>query len=172
MNTQSILVTYATRFGSTQEVAETIAAVLRETGPAIDLRPMQDVETLDHYEAIVLGAAIYNARWHPDAHRFLAEHQVLLSRRPVAIFALGPLAPSEAAMRNSRRQLDKELTKYPWLKPVALEVFAGKFDPSKPRLNFFERRMSAHDYRDWAAIRAWANALPTQLQHAAMLSPA
>ena len=169
MNTNSVLLAYATRFGSTQEVAETVAASLREAGLQVDLQLMRQVESLDQYEAVVLGAAIYNTRWHADAHQFLARHQAALMQRPVAIFTLGPLSSSAAAMRNSRRQLDKELVKYPWLKPVALEVFAGKYDPSKPGLGFFERMMPARDHRDWAAIRAWANALPAQLEHAEMV---
>ena len=107
-------------------------------------------------------------RWHPDAHRFLSQHQATLRQRPVAIFALGPLSNSDTAMRNSRRQLDKELAKYPWLKPVALEMFVGKYDPAK--LGFFERLLStASDRRDWDAIRAWAATLPAQLQHNEML---
>ena len=169
MNTNSVLLAYTTRFGSTQEVAETVAASLREAGLQVDLRLMMQVESLDQYEAVVLGAAIYNAKWHADAHQFLAQHQEALLQRPVAIFTLGPLSTSAAAKRNSRRQLDKELAKYPWLKPVALEIFAGKYDPSKPGLGFFERMMPARDHRDWAAIRAWANALPAQLEHAEMV---
>ena len=169
MNTKTILLAYATRFGSTQEVDETITTALREAGLEVDIQPMQDVKALDNYDAIVLGAAIYNARWHPDAHHFLSQYQEALRRRPVAIFTLGPLSTSAAAMRNSRRQLDKELAKYPWLKPVALEVFAGKYDPAKPGLGFFEKLLPARDHRDWDAICAWANALPAQLQHDEML---
>ena len=169
MNTNSVLVAYATRFGATQEVAETVAASLREAGLKVDLRLMRQVESLDQYEVVVLGAAIYNAKWHADAHQFLSQQQEALQHRPVAIFALGPLSTSAAAKRNSRRQLDKELAKYPWLKPVAVEVFAGKYDPSKPGLGFFERFVPASDHRDWAAIRAWANALPAQLQPAEMV---
>jgi menaquinone-dependent protoporphyrinogen oxidase len=168
MNTKSILLAYATRYGSTQQVAETITAALREAGFEVDIQPMQDVKRLDHYDAIVLGAAIYNARWHPDAHQFLSEHQETLRQRPVAIFALGPLSTGDAAMRRSRRQLDRELTKYPWLKPVAVEMFVGKLDPSK--LGFFERLGSTpSDHRDWDAIRGWANALAAQLQQDEML---
>ena len=169
MNSKSILLAYATRFGSTQEVAEAITATLREAGIEVELQAMQDVESLDGYDAIVLGAALYNTRWHQDAHQFLAKHQESLMRRPVAIFTLGPLNTSDAAKRNSRRQLDKELAKYAWLKPVALEVFAGKYDPSKPGMGFFERLLPARDYRNWEAIRAWANALPAQLERAEML---
>src|SRR5512141_346857 len=71
MNTKSILLAYASRFGSTQEVAESIAAALREGGLAVDLQPMQEVKALDRYDAVVLGAAIYNAKWHAEAHRFV-----------------------------------------------------------------------------------------------------
>jgi menaquinone-dependent protoporphyrinogen oxidase len=172
MSTKSILLAYATRFGSTQEVAETIAASLRQAEFEVDMQLMQEVSTLANYDAIVLGAAIYNAHWHPEAHNFLSRHQEAINQLPVAIFTLGPLSPNEAAKRNSRRQLDKEVAKYPWLKPVALEIFAGKYDPSKPGLNFFERFLPARDYRNWDAIRAWANALPAQLQHNEVLQPA
>lgn len=170
MNTRLILLAYATRYGSTQQVAETIAAALHQAGLTVDVQPMQDVKALDNYAAVVLGAAIYNARWHPDALHFLSQHQETLSQRPVAIFALGPLTRDDTAMRRSRRQLDGELKKYPWLKPVALEMFVGKYDPSK--LFFFERLLPASDRRDWDAIRAWANTLPAQLQYDEMLHPA
>ena len=171
MNTKSILLAYASRFGSTQEVAETIASTLSEAGFEVDLQPMQEVKSLDSYDAVVLGAAIYNANWNAEAHQFVSQHQDTLTQLPVAIFTLGPLSASEAAKRNSRRQLNVELTKYPWLKPIALEIFAGKYDPSKPGLNFFERFLPARDYRNWDAIRAWANALSAQLQRARMLQP-
>jgi menaquinone-dependent protoporphyrinogen oxidase len=168
---KSILLAYATRYGSTQEVAETIAAVLREAGREVDIRPVQDVKTLDSYDAVVLGAAIYNTRWHPDAHQFLSQHQEILRQWPLAIFALGPVATGDAPMRRSRRQLDKELEQYPWLKPVAVEMFVGKIDPAK--LGFFDRLLTtASDHRDWVAIRAWASALPAQLQHDEVLRPA
>jgi len=167
MNRRSILVAYATRYGSTQEVAETITAALREAGLEVDIRPMQEVRTLDNYDAVVLGAAIYGARWHPEAGQFLSQHQETLRQLPVAIFALGPLTRDDAAKRRSRRQLDKDLEKYSWLKPVATEILVGKYDHAK--LSFFERLLPASDNRDWDAIRAWASALPAQLQPAEML---
>jgi menaquinone-dependent protoporphyrinogen oxidase len=169
MNTKSILLAYATRFGSTQEVAETIAASLRQAGLTVDIQPMQEVRTLAHYDAVVLGAAIYNAKWHTDAHHFVSLHQEVLEQRPVAIFTLGPLSPSEAAKRNSRRQLDTELAKYPWLKPFSVEIFAGKYDPSKPGMSFFERFLPARDHRNWDAIRSWAKTLAAQLKQDEMI---
>ena len=169
MNKKTVLLAYASRFGSTQEVAESVTAELRQAGFEVDIQPMQEVKTLANYDAVVLGAAIYNAKWNPEAHSFLSQHQEVLGQRPVAIFTLGPLSASDTAKRNSRRQLDLELAKYPWLKPVAVEIFAGKYDPSKPGMGFFEKFLPARDHRNWDAIRAWAHALPVQLQHDAKI---
>src|SRR5215469_569468 len=69
----SILVAYATRYGSTQEVAEAIAATLRERGLAVDIQPMRDVRSLDQYRAVVLGAPLYMFHWHKDAIHFLVK---------------------------------------------------------------------------------------------------
>ncbi len=162
MENAKTLMAYASRYGSTQEVAETIAAELRLAGLEVEAGAMSDIGTLDLYQAVVLGAAIYNAKWHADAHLFLRRHQAALRQRLVAIFALGPLSTDAAAMIRSRRQLDKELAQYAWLKPVALDIFVGKVDPS--RLGFFDRLgITASDHRDWDAVRAWARALAVRL---------
>ena len=165
----SILVAYATRYGSTQEVAETVAATLRECGLAVDIQPMREVRTLDQYRAVVLGAPLYMFHWHKDARHFLSRHREALSGRPVAIFALGPINNEEKEFQGSREQLDKELAKFPWLKPLALEIFGGKFDPAKLRFPYNMpalKKMPASDIRDWTAIRAWANTLATTFQPA------
>lgn len=148
----SVLVGYVTRYGSTQEVAEAVAATLRECGLEVDLQPMRQVRTLAGYSAVVLGAPLYMFRWHKEARRFLSRHREALTDRPVAIFALGPFTTGdEKEWQGSREQLDKELAKLPWLIPVALEVFGGKFDPSKLQFPYklFMRQVPASDLRDW-----------------------
>jgi menaquinone-dependent protoporphyrinogen oxidase len=156
----SVLVAYATRYGSTQEVAEAVAATLRECGLAVDIQPMREVRTLARYSAVVLGAPLYMFRWHKDARRFLSRHSEALTERPVAVFALGPTHDpyDEKEWQDSCAQLDKELAKFPWLTPVALEMFGGKYDPTKLRfpINWLAGKEPASDLRDWTAIRAWA----------------
>jgi menaquinone-dependent protoporphyrinogen oxidase len=155
-----VLVGYATRYGSTQEVAEAVAATLRECGLAVDIQPMREVRTLAGYSAVVLGAPLYMFRWHKDAIRFLSRHRKALTERPVAVFALGPTHDphDEKEWQDSRAQLDKELAKFPWLTPVALEMFGGKYDPTKLPfpINLLAGKEPASDLRDWTAIRAWA----------------
>ena len=155
-----VLVGYATRYGSTQEVAEAVAATLRECGLAVDIQPVREVRALAGYSAVVLGAPLFMFRWHKDALRFLSQHRKALIERSVAVFALGPTHDpyDEKEWQDSRDQLDKALSKFPWLSPVALEMFGGKYDPAKLRfpINWLAGKEPASDLRDWTAIRAWA----------------
>jgi menaquinone-dependent protoporphyrinogen oxidase len=161
--TDSILVGYATRYGSTQEVAEAVAAVLREGRFTADLQLLSEVRSLEGYSAVVMGAPLFLFKWHKDALRFLARQRDALMERPVAVFALGPVHDphDEKEWQDSHAQLDKELAKFPWFRPVALEIFGGKYDPTKLRfpLSAFAGAEPASDIRDWDAIRAWAAGL-------------
>lgn len=165
-----VLVAYATKYGSTQEIAEAVTATLRESGLEADIQPMREVRTIAGYSAVVMGAPLYMFRWHKDALRFLSRHHEALMERPVAIFALGPFNDDEKEWQEVRAQLDKELAKFPWLAPVAVEIFGGKFDPATLRfpLNLLPalKQMPATDIRDWTAIRAWASSLVVKLRPA------
>ncbi len=162
----SILVTFSTVYGSTQEVAERVAATLREQGLEVDLQPVKQVRSLDAYRAVVLGAPLYMFHWQKDALNFLSKYRSALAQKPVAIFALGPVNNVEKEFQDARAMLDKELAKYSWLTPVAIEIMGGRMDPSKfrfphnliPAMN----KLPASDIRDWAAIRTWASNLPAK----------
>jgi menaquinone-dependent protoporphyrinogen oxidase len=163
-----VLVGYASGYGSTQEVAEAVAETLGECGIAVDLQLMRDVRTLAGYQAVVLGAPLFMFHWHKDALHFLSRHRESLVERPVAVFALGPVHEphDEEEWQSSSAQLDKELAKYPWFKPVSIEMFGGKYDPEKLRfpIKMFAGKEPASDLRDWEAIRLWASSLPAQLE--------
>lgn len=162
--TAPVLVAYATKYGSTREVAVAIAQTLREHGVETAVRPARDVHSLERYSAVVLGAALYMGHWHRDARAFLKRHHKALLDLPVAIFALGPLKTTEEAMQESRAQLDRALAKFPWLTPVAVSMFGGVIDPARLRFPF--NRMPKGDARDWTAIRAFADRLVIPLRSA------
>jgi len=164
----SILVGYATRYGSTKEVAETVAGTLRESGLSVDIQPLREVRLLSGYHALVLGAPLFMFHWHKDALRFLSRFRKALLGRPAAVFALGPTHDpyDEQEWQDSRSQLDKELGKFPWFKPVALEMFGGKYSPEELRfpINKLAGNVPASDLRDWTAIRTWAESLVVKFE--------
>jgi menaquinone-dependent protoporphyrinogen oxidase len=146
----SVLVAYATKNGSTQQVAEAITAALCEAGVQVTVRPARAVrESAQGYDLIVLGAPLYSGRWHRDAHRFLRRHRRELAAVPVAVFGMGPRDDTMEAWRRSRSQLDRALVRQAWLAPVAVTVFGGVDPPGRDR-------RPRRDLRDWRAIHAWA----------------
>jgi menaquinone-dependent protoporphyrinogen oxidase len=134
---------------------------------------MRDVQSLEGYSLVVLGAPLYIGHWHKDAQSFLSRHHEALMQRKVAIFTLGPIQPDVKEWEGVRTQLDQELANFPWLNPVVAELFGGKYDPAKLRFpdNLLAKlpvsplhQMPASDARDWTAIRAWTDRLVTELQ--------
>lgn len=173
-----ILVAYATQYGSTREVAEEIAAILREEGFDVDIEVMNAVVSLTGYRAVVLGAPFYMGRWHSDARDFLKRHRDALIDQPVGIFALGPVGTGENEVQNGREQLIEEMRHSRWLHPIAAEMFGGKYDPDQ--LGLFHKmltslpasplhNMPANDLRDWEAIRAWARDVARMLKPAVIV---
>lgn len=167
-----VLVAYATRYGSTQEVAEEIGRRLRERGIDADVGSAHDVRSLDGYSAVVLGTAMYIGAILKDSATFLEGNQAALEKLPVAIFALGPLSHTDD-MDEARQALATALGKHPWFSPVAAEVFIGAYDPSHLRLA--DKLIAAlpasplhgvgpKDERDWTTIHAWADKLPGLLR--------
>lgn len=163
--TEKILITYASRFGSTAGVAEAIGKTLTEHGAQADVLPMQAVKDLSAYRAVVAGSAINAGEWLPEAMHFVRAHQAELQSKPFAAF----LVCMTLTMRNAQQYRGHVST---WLEPVRTLVrpvseglFAGALDI--PRIPSFGDRLKfrisvlmgvwkAGDHRDWNAIRAWA----------------
>ncbi|HEY3493011.1 MAG TPA: flavodoxin domain-containing protein, partial [Solirubrobacterales bacterium] len=71
----TVLVAYSSKRGSTAEIAETVAATLRREGLGVCLEAVETVDSLDRYDAVVLGSAVYMKRWRGDAKHFLKKHR-------------------------------------------------------------------------------------------------
>jgi len=151
----TLLVAYASKHGSTREVADAVAIRLREHGWRSDLQPAADVQDMDGYAGVVLGAALYMGRPHADGRRFLKRHHAALASLPFAVFAMGPLKDEEHDLAGSRAQIDKAIGRYDDLRPAVEAVFGGVLDPAEQRFPF--NHMPAGDARDWDAIRAFAD---------------
>jgi len=79
----TVLVTYASKHGSTQGIAEAIGERLRERGMDAEVRPVRDVDGLERCDAVVVGSAVYLGSWMKEALAFLDRHAEALGRIPV-----------------------------------------------------------------------------------------
>ena len=169
---QKILVAFASRTGSTEEVAAAVGKTLMAKDCAVDLLPMQRVKNLEPYRAVVTGSAIQNRQWLPEAIEFVQENRGEFSLKPSAMFSLC----MTLAMRDGekyRPQISEWLNPVRNLvSPISEGIFAGVLDISKIP-NFGDRlkfRLSVAfgvwsegDHRDWEAIYAWADGLYPRL---------
>ena len=117
----SVLVAYATKYGSTREVADAIAARLRARGLETDVRTAGEVDSLDGYDAVVFGGALYFFRLIRGGRRFLSRHRNALSTMPVAVFGVGPIEDTEEQYVGACEHLDKSLRKNESISPVAAD---------------------------------------------------
>jgi len=163
----SILVAYATKCGSTREIAEAVAEELRQTGATVDLRPAKEVQDLSPYRAVVLGSAVQKFRILPEATRFAAKYREALSQMPTAYFCVClTMQEDTPEHRQTAEGYLKPLRDT--REPVSMGLFAGKMDyqPMGALMKLFLQRVMhapEGDYRNWEAIRAWAKELPSLL---------
>jgi menaquinone-dependent protoporphyrinogen oxidase len=151
----TILVAYATKHGSTEEVAQAVAAHLREAGLDTRLLPAAEVADLDGCDGVVLGTALYMGRVHADARALLKRLRAELATLPVAVFAMGPLTLKEHDVAGSRKQLDAFLEKVPDVAPFAVAIFGGVIHRDEQHFPF--NHMPESDARDWPSVRVWAD---------------
>jgi menaquinone-dependent protoporphyrinogen oxidase len=161
----TVLVTYASKHGSTKEIAERIAPTLRRSGIETDLQPVEAVRDVEPYAAVVLGSAIYYGSWMKEAREFVHRHETALAARPVWLFASGPLG---VEVKDAEPQ-PKEFAEFQEsVSPRDPRVFFGALDYSQ--LSFMERmvvkgvRAPDGDFRDWKAIEEWAESIAQALQ--------
>jgi len=158
-----VLVTAASRHGSTTEVAATVGEVLRVAGHDVRVLHPSEVDSLAGYGAAVIGSGVYMGRWLEPARDLVARERVALARIPVWLFSSGPLGepsrpdevPADAAALADR------------IDARGHRVFPGLVE--KRRLGFGERAMMAAirapegDFRQWDDIEAWAREIAAAL---------
>lgn len=159
---QRILVAYATRAGSTAEIAAAIGESLAARGYAVDVKPIKEKPNPAPYAAVVLGSAIRMGSWLPEATAYIKANQAALAGLPVSLFTVHMLnTGDDDASRAARQDYLKAVR--PLLPAAQAVYFEGLMDYS--RLSFLDRTIAKlvksveTDHRDWAAIRAWTPAV-------------
>jgi menaquinone-dependent protoporphyrinogen oxidase len=167
MTMTTVLVAYASKMGSTKEIAEVIGVELARVGLDVQVRDACDVTTVHGYDAVVVGSAIYADKWRPDAVRvvgLIVDKTEDVGPSPTWLFHSGPCgaaaAASDVVAPKRVRQAAHQLGVAP---PV---TFGGRLEPATAK-GFIARKMAkgkmAGDFRDFDRIREWAASIAAQL---------
>jgi menaquinone-dependent protoporphyrinogen oxidase len=161
-----ILVAYASKNGSTAEIAEAIAEVLRQRGHPCDVLSVDALRSLGAYQAVVLGSAVYSGHWMKEAVHFLRSHQ--FSELPLFIFSSGPIGDAkDDELREAYPLPEVVQTLSQNLNLRDVQVFHGKIDLRKLSLAelmlFKSVGAQTGDYRKWDRIKLWAHHISDSL---------
>ena len=163
---EKILVAYASKCGSTGDVAETIGQALCDGDGAVDVRLAKDVTDVGPYRAVVVGSAIRMGRWLPEAVKFVETHRDALSQVPVAYFTVC------MTLQDDTEENRREVAAYvdpirEMVQPADVGAFAGAMDYGKLSLPFRlmikAMKVPEGDFRDWDSIRTWGTDLRPML---------
>ena len=159
-----VLVSAATKYGATAEIAQAIAAVLGEHGLEVTVLPPEQVEEVDGYDAAVLGSAVYAGHWLKAARTLVDRCGDALAARPVWLFSSGPIGdppkPEEDPVDVAEILAATAAREH--------RVFAGKL--VRKQLSFGDKaiavalRVPEGDFRDWADIKGWAAEIAATLR--------
>ncbi len=164
----NVVVVYASRYGSTKGIAESIAARLRERGLEAEARSVDSNPDPGAYDAVVLGSAVYLGRWMKEAAEFAERNRAALASRPAWLFSSGPLTLKDGVTVDDPDVVPTDIASLrDAIHPRDHRVFFGALDPGK--LGFAQRAMRMlpaaravlpeGDFRDWDAIGAWADGI-------------
>jgi menaquinone-dependent protoporphyrinogen oxidase len=152
-----ILVSVASKHGATAEIGEIIATGLRDAGLEVITLPPDRVESVEPYDAVILGSAVYAGKWMESARAFADRHASALEARPVWLFSSGPLGDPPMPSGDVPEMLNIAER----LGARGHRTFAGRID--RDQLGIVERAITAvvhapdGDFRDVADIRGWAD---------------
>ena len=165
---KKILVAYASKYGSTAEIADRIGKILIKEGHQTEVHEVNKIVNLKGFDAVIIGSAVYIGKWRKDAVRFMKVHEAELKTKPVWIFSTGPTGKGDPQKLLEGWNLPENV------KPVVsninaedVKVFHGALDMDK--LNGLHRFMikkvkaPVGDFRVWEDIDGWAKKIAEML---------
>jgi menaquinone-dependent protoporphyrinogen oxidase len=160
----NMLVAYATKHGSTGDIAEAIAAEMQGVGHNVVIADVKQVESLAGYDGVILGSAVYAGHWLSEAKKLIEHHREELRALPVWLFSSGPLGAQKPPAPVDPKE-EEWLLKSTGAR--AHRIFPGRLDPNE--LGHVERLVArivnvSGDFRDWEVIRNWAREIAAELE--------
>lgn len=168
-DSSKILVVYESDYRSTAEVAWFIGEQLLQKGVGVDVKRIEEIESVSSYSKVIVGSPIQYDNWMPSAREFVKKHKIELKKKQAAFFftCLVLHKQTKENMEQARSYADKISSAVLGVKPESVGCFAGMLDYSRmsiitrliARPVFAIKGVKEGDYRDWDAIRSWVQSL-------------
>ena len=154
-----ILVTYASKAGSTAEIAAKIGEHLSSRGFQVDVINVKSKPDPKEYQAVILGSCIRMGGWLQEMLDYIKANQVALNTTQAALFTVHMLNTGDDETSKAARSAYMDKVRV--LMPGSEEVyFLGAMDFSKISLmdRFISKMVKAEesDQRDWDKIKSWS----------------
>ena len=158
-----ILVAFATRRDTVDGLVEMIGEELRVRGYHVDVLPTRDVQENAIYGAVILGGAVYEEHWHPDAMAFAGRFAPQLSRVPTWLFTVRSLFEGAPDVQSeSVRDMQAVAAQ---LGSVSIMTFDVKREaPGAPAPEASGNYRRAGDWRDPTVVEFWVDEIHRYLQ--------
>jgi menaquinone-dependent protoporphyrinogen oxidase len=156
-----VLIAYASKYGSTKEIAEKVGAVIKGEGLDVDILSADKVTDISGYKDIIIGVAMYMGGWRKEARNFITRYEKELAQKRLWVFSSGPSGQGDPSRllkgvivpAGVKIILDR-------IKPQDIVVFHGNLDPVKMKglEKWIVKRVGGGigDFRDWNMITGWA----------------
>jgi menaquinone-dependent protoporphyrinogen oxidase len=163
-----VLISAASEHGSTTEIARLIGDTLINNHVAVDIVPPAAVDSIEDYDAVILGSAVYAGHWLAPARDFAIRFRDPLAARRVWLFSSGPVGDPSRKLVQSMEQDPADVTRIQQdIEVRGHRMFAGKLDPQAlsimQRASLLVFRGMRGDFRDWAVVTQWADSIVADL---------
>ncbi len=181
---KSILIVYASRFGSTSEIAQELADTIENdteifNTTIFDLHDKtRKIKDIERYDGIIVGSGIKYGRWTKESFNFLKKFRTTIidNKIPLGVYVSSGNAANPSTYEKAKRKyLDDVFRKLNLNNGeiVLAEAFGGIFDlSSNSNYNFIEKKMikrvarskdtgfilqdgKLNDFRNWQSIQNW-----------------
>jgi len=161
------LVVFGSKYGATAEIADKIGEALSKSGMAVDVMPAKIVSSIDSYDTIIIGSALYIGQWRKEVIKFINNNQNDLMNKKVWIFTSGPTGDKDPVEGIQGKFFpDKLKAVINTIKPKEITVFHGNLNEEKLSAleKFVINKVNAPlgDFRDWKTIERWAKRISRQ----------
>jgi len=171
-----VLVVYGTKRGCTREIADGIGERLAADGANVEVLQAAEAPAPDGYDAVVVGSGIRMSQWHEPVRAWVDANAMALREMPVESYTACLTIVNEPERIDEIGSWSRTVEHAAGVTVVDSGIIAGWFVPRQfgllERIVLMGMKTPQGDFRDFAAIDAWADKIAPELRISTLSSQA